>query len=248
MKIGKSSNPALSDSLFQNATLTKASDKPMTIAGAVNKTVLLLLIALVTATITWKMHYSGKEVMTWALVGGIGGLVVAIATVFKPQWSPYSAPLYAALEGLVLGSLSAIFSDLYDGIIMQAVGLTFSILLTLLLVYRTGVIKATPKFRRGVIAATGGVAVVYIMSWVLGMFGIDMPFLHEGGTIGIIISLVIIVIAALNLILDFDFIERGAEQGAPKYMEWYGAFGLMITLVWLYLEILRLLAMLSGRD
>src|SRR5690606_37262000 len=171
-----------------------------------------------------------------------------LVTVFKKQWAPVTAPMYALVEGLFLGAISAMFNHLYEGIVMQAVLLTFGTLFALLLAYRSGLVRATENFKLGVVAATGGVMLVYLASIALGLFGINMPMIHESGIVGIGFSLVVVVLAALNLVLDFDFIESGVEQGAPKYMEWYGAFGLMVTLVWLYVEFLRLLAKLQSRD
>ena len=168
--------------------------------------------------------------------GAIGGFVIAMVTVFKKEWSPVTAPLYALVEGFFLGAISAMFNHMYEGIVMQAVLLTFGTLFALLFAYRSGLIKATENFKLGVVAATGGIALVYLASIVLRMFGINMPFIHDSGLIGIGFSLFVIVIAALNLVLDFDFIETGVEKGAPRYMEWYGAFGLMVTPVWLYIE------------
>ena len=179
----------------------------------------------------------------------LGGLVVAIVTVFKKTWSPVTAPLYAVLEGLFVGAISAIFEQRFPGIVMQAVMLTMGTLGALLLAYKSGLIKATENFKLGVVAATGGIFLLYLVNIVLRMLGFDgFGFIHESGTMGIAFSAFVVVIAALNLVLDFDFIESGAESGAPKYMEWYGAFGLVVTLVWLYLEILRLLAKLNSRD
>ena len=185
--------------------------------------------------------------MPWIIGGAIGGFVVALITIFKKQWAAFTAPLYALLEGLFLGGFSAIFEAKYPGIVIQAVTLTFGTLFCLLLAYRSGLIKATENFKLGVVAATGGIALIYMATIFLGFFGVRMPFIHESGTIGIAFSLFVVVIAALNLVLDFDFIENGAARGAPKYMEWYAAFGLMVTLIWLYIEILRLLAKLRGR-
>jgi uncharacterized YccA/Bax inhibitor family protein len=159
----------------------------------------------------------------------------------------FTAPIYALLEGLFLGGISAIFEAQYPGIVIQAVSLTFGTLFCLLLAYRSGIIKVTENFKLGVAAATGGIALIYLATLVLGLFGVRMPFIHESGLIGIGFSLFVVVIAALNLVLDFDFIESGAKSGAPKYMEWYAAFGLMVTLIWLYIEILRLLAKLRSR-
>ena len=221
----------------------------MTLLGAVNKTGILLFFLLLSASFTWKMVLSGdSSAMGFILGGAIGGFIVAIATVFKQSWAPFTAPLYATLQGLFLGGISAIFEAMYEGIVMQAVGLTFGILFALLAAYKSGMIKATENFKLGVTAATGGIFLFYVISWVLGFFGVSMPFLHDSSPLSIGISIFIIIIASLNLVLDFDFIENGAEMGAPKYMEWFAAFGLMVTLVWLYLEILHLLAKLNSRD
>ena len=179
--------------------------------------------------------------------GAIGGLIVAILTVMKPHLSPYTAPIYALFEGLMVGALSAFYASLFDGIVIKAVGITLSILFIMLVLYKTGTLKATPKFKKGVIIATGGILFFYILNFVFSFFGGGVSF-FKLGLIGIGIQLVIIVIASLNLILDFDSIEKGIESGMPKYAEWYGGFGIMVTIVWLYLEILRLLALLSGRD
>ena len=178
----------------------------------------------------------------------IGGFVAALVTVFKKEWAPVTAPLYALVEGFFLGAISAMYNFMYEGIVLQAVMLTFGTLFALLFAYRSGLIKATENFKLGVVAATGGIALVYLATIVLGFFGVSIPLIHESGLVGIGFSLFVVVIAALNLVLDFDFIETGVEQGAPKYMEWYGAFGLMVTLVWLYIEFLRLLSKLQSRN
>nr|MDP9323819.1 Bax inhibitor-1/YccA family protein [Acidobacteriota bacterium] len=181
------------------------------------------------------------------LISVIAGFIVAMVTVFKQSWAPYTTPVYAAVEGVALGGISVVFEARYPGIVSQAVFLTFGTLGALLLAYRSGLIKATENFKLGVVAATGGIALLYLLSFILGFFGVNVPLIHSSGTFGILFSMFVVVIAALNLVLDFDFIEKGAERGAPKYMEWYGAFGLLVTLVWLYLEILRLLAKLQDR-
>ncbi len=185
--------------------------------------------------------------MPWMLGGIIGGLVVALVTIFKKEWSPFTAPLYAALEGLALGGISSILDQAYHGIAMQAVGLTFGVLAVMLFLYTAGIVRATPRFTLGVIAATGGIFVVYMVDMVLGFFGHHISLLYDSGPLGIGISLVIVIVASLNLILDFGMIESGVQAGAPKYMEWYGAFGLMVTLVWLYMEMLRLLSKMRRR-
>ena len=220
----------------------------MTITGTVNKTAMSLIVLLVAAMYVWGKGAQGQLPMFWMWGGVIGGFAVAMVTTFKPVWAPYTTPLYAALEGLALGGISYVFEQMYPGIVAQAVFLTFGTLGALLFAYRSGIIRATENFKLGVFAATGGIGLVYLLSFVLGFFGISVPLIHSSGTFGILFSVFVVVIAALNLVLDFDFIEQGAERGAPKYMEWYGAFGLLVTLVWLYLEILRLLAKLQSRD
>ena len=242
----KSSNPALGDKTFENLQPALAAEGRMTINGTINKTLILLVLALVPAAWVWDKFYKGgaEAVSSWIMIAVIAGLVVAMATIFKKTWAPFTAPLYAVIEGVVIGGISAIAEAQFQGIVFQAAALTFGTLLALLVAYRTRVIKVTERFRLGVVAATGGIFVVYLISIVLGFFGINVPFIHSGGTIGILFSLFVVVIAALNLVLDFDFIERGSAEGAPKYMEWYGAFGLIVTLIWLYIEFLRLLTKL----
>jgi uncharacterized YccA/Bax inhibitor family protein len=203
-----------------------------------------------TAAWSWNQFFHAPASDTvWPLVaiGGIGGFIVAMVTVFKKEWSPITAPIYALLEGLALGGISAVFELRYPGIAMKAVVLTFGTLFVLLMAYHSGLIPVTEKFRLGVVAATGGIAVFYLVQFVLGFFGIRFAAINGSGLLGIGFSAVVVIVAALNLVLDFDFIESGVNAGAPKYMEWYGAFGLIVTLVWLYLEILRLLAKLNDR-
>ena len=238
----RSGNPALSSQTFTSAVQDGSGS--MTIGGTVNKTAMSLLLLIATASYTWGNPSTGLM-----MFGLFGGLIVAIITIFKKTWAPYTVSAYALLEGLALGGISKIFDDQYPGIASQAIFLTFGILAALLLAYKTGLIKPTENFKLGVFAATGGIAVMYLISWVLSMFGSGMSILNPNNTsmLSIGISLFVVVIASLNLVLDFDFIEEGAEKGAPKYMEWYGAFGLLVTLIWLYLEILRLLAKLQSR-
>jgi uncharacterized YccA/Bax inhibitor family protein len=237
----RTSNPALNEKAFQGQV---AIGEAMTVQGTVNKTGLLLLCVVATSAWTWGLAHSPEpEAMyAWMIGGVIGGLVTALVTIFKKNWAPFTAPLYALLEGLVLGGISAVFEKSYPGIATEAVGLTFGTLLVMLVAYKTGVIRATERFKLGVIAATGGIAVFYLIAMVLGFFHVNVGILYSGSPWGIAFSLFVVVIAALNLVLDFDMIETGVRMGAPKYMEWYGAFGLMVTLIWLYLEILRLLA------
>lgn len=245
----RSSNPALSDKAFRGFSSADTAGGTMTIQGTVNRTAFLLVLVAVSAVCTWhRFVTSGPAVMPWLWGGAIGGLVFALATVFKKTWAPVTAPLYAVCEGLFLGGISAMYEARFGGIVFQAVGLTFGTLGALLVAYTSRLIKVTENFKLGVFAATGGIALVYLASMVMGFFGVHIPGIFGNGPIGIAFSGVVVVIAALNLVMDFDFIERGAEQGAPKYMEWYGAFGLLVTLVWLYLEMLRLLSKLRSRN
>ena len=251
----RSGNPALGQNTFldigSGRVVSGGNDQTMSLNGTVNKTGLLLLIIMVSAAYTWN-RYTGPEsmgaILPMLLVGAIGGFVVALVTVFKKTWAPYTAPVYALLQGLFLGGISAMLEMKYPGIVVQAVGLTFGTLAALLMAYRSGLIKATENFKLGVVAATGGIFLLYMANIVMGFFGHSIGFIHESGWMGIAFSGFVVVIAALNLVLDFDFIENGVESGAPKYMEWYGAFGLIVTLVWLYLEILRLLSKLQSRN
>jgi uncharacterized YccA/Bax inhibitor family protein len=245
--IYRSGNPALTSNAFasqsnirRGATLVES----MTIKGTVDKTAIGLFLLVFSA------YYTFSPGMTHFIpVGIFGGLIVAIITIFKKEWSPITVPIYAILEGLALGSISYMFNASYDGIVVQAIGLTIAILASLLLAYRSGVIKATENFKLGVFAATGGIFLLYMASIIMSFFGASISVLDptNSSLMSIGISLFVVVIASLNLVLDFDFIEEGAEKGAPKYMEWYGAFGLLVTLIWLYLEILKLLAKTRNR-
>lgn len=240
MALMRTSNPTLSENAFR---MEHALGEGMTISGAVNKTGILLICVVATAAWSWSRFVDSPETALPLLgVGVIGGFILALVTVFKKAWSPVTAPLYALLEGLALGCISAVYEARLHGIVLQAIGLTFGTLLALLLAYRSGLIRATENFKLGVVAATGGIAVLYLVEFALGFFGIRFAAINGSGGIGIVFSVVVVIVAALNLVLDFDFIENGARIGAPKYMEWYAAFGLMVTLIWLYLEILRLLA------
>jgi uncharacterized YccA/Bax inhibitor family protein len=236
--------------IFEQVSRESSATGAMTINGTINKVGLMLLLVIAAASFTWNQvtGVNPGNVQLYTIGGAIGGFITALITVFRPQSSPVTAPIYAILEGLFLGSITAVINSAYPGVAFQAVLLTFGTLFTMLLLYRSGRIRATPRFRRGVFMATGAVFFAYLFSWIFSLFGMPMGFMHSGGALGIIINLVIIVIAALNLIMDFDFIERGAGMGAPKFMEWYGAFGLMVTLIWLYIEFLRLLARFAGRE
>jgi uncharacterized YccA/Bax inhibitor family protein len=256
MALMKTSNPALGENTFRDlsgAQYGGVIDETtrMTLNGTVNKTGILLLCAMVTAAWTWHTFLQARDpadVMPSMLIGGVGGFIVAMVTIFKKEWSPVTAPIYALLEGLVLGGLSALLELRFPGIAMQAVALTFGTLFVLLLAYRSGLIRVTQKFRLGIIAATGGIMVFYLLEMLLGFFGVHFTSINGSGAIGIGFSLIVVAVAALNLVLDFDFIEQGVHYGAPKYMEWYGAFGIIVTLVWLYLEILILLSKLRSRN
>ena len=241
----RSGNPALNTKTFSGFDMT--TEASMTIMGTVHKTALGLLLLMSTALFTWNMPAGDPRATGLMIVGMIGGLIVAIITIFKHHLAKYTVPAYALLEGLALGGISKFFEVMYPGIVNQAVMLTFGTLGALLLAYRSGLIKATENFKLGLVAATGGIFFVYLISWVLSWFSVSVPLIHSNSNMSILFSIGVVVIAALNLVLDFDFIEEGSEKGAPKYMEWYGAFGLLVTLIWLYLEILRLLAKLSSR-
>ncbi|MBP3965654.1 MULTISPECIES: Bax inhibitor-1/YccA family membrane protein [Paenibacillus] len=244
--LGRSGNPTLNDKSFEKSGHYLGADR-MTIEGTVNKAFITLAILLGAAFATWSMYFNGQNVTGFAIGGAIGGLILALVISFKPTTARYLVPVYAALEGAFLGALSASYEGRFNGITLQAALITMCVFIALLLAYKTRLIKATENFKLGVFAATAGIALVYLVSIVLGMFGVTVPYLHDNSLIGIGISLVIVIVAALNLVLDFDFIEQGAQRGAPKYMEWYGAFGLIVTLVWLYIEILRLLSKLRSR-
>ncbi len=258
MALFKTANPALGQNTFSDfqksqygGPLVDASAR-MTLSGTINKTGILLLCAVATAAWTWNSFMQTHDLMSFAvpaiMIGVIGGLIFAFITIFKKEWSPVTAPIYALLEGLVLGGISAMFELQHPGIAMEAVALTFGTLFVLLFLYKTGVIKVTQKFRLGVVAATGGIFLFYMAQMLLSFFHI--PFfssVYGNGIVGIGFSLIVVTVAALNLVLDFDFVEQGVAYGAPRYMEWYAAFGIIVTLVWLYLEILRLLAKMRSR-
>lgn len=256
----RSSNPALNANVFNQARSFGVGGT-MTLQGTVNKTFVLLFLLVITASWVWgKMiqptpMFAPEEVASQnmaavgplMMLGVFGGFITAMVTIFKKEWSPITAPIYAALEGLFIGGISAIFELQYPGIVIQAVSLTFGTLFCLLMAYKSGMIKVTDNFRLGVVAATGSIFLIYLVSWIMSFFGVQIPLIHGSGPVGIGFSLFVIVIASLNLVMDFDFIEHGAEAGVPKYMEWYAAFGLMVTLIWLYIEFLRLLSKLYSR-
>jgi uncharacterized YccA/Bax inhibitor family protein len=263
MSLFKSGNPALSEKRFRDTILDDVvtHDNAMTVKGTLQKFGFLFLMTMGTAYYSWKEAAEGGNSWTLVLIGVFGGLGVAITLAFKKQWSPYLAPLYALLEGLFLGAVSAYFeysvasrqggyAGGYSGIVFQAVGLTFSVVAAMYLLYKFNIIRATQRFKSIVFTATAGIAIFYLVCWVMSaVFHTTLPsFLFQGSLLGIGFSVFVVALAALNLILDFDMIEQGAEMGAPKYMEWYGAFGLLVTIVWLYMEILRLLSKLNSRN
>ena len=238
----RSGNPALQASTFKKH-LTSSVERKMTLSGTVNKTGISLLLVIISAGYTW--GNPGMHIMM--IPAAIIGFILALATVFKPTIGHITVPAYAVAQGILLGVISMYFNAMYPGIVVQAVFLTFGTLGALLLAYKSGLIAATENFKLGIVAATGGIAILYLINFIMGFFGSGIGIISSNNNMGILFSGFVVVIAALNLVLDFDFIEEGAEMGAPKYMEWYGAFGLLVTLIWLYLEILRLLAKLQSR-
>lgn len=244
----RTTNPTLNDSTFRELARAAAGTNAMTLDGTVNKCLVLVGLAFISAVSTWNPSGINEEAgWAWIAGGAIGGLIVAVITVWRKHWSQYTAPAYAVLEGLALGAISSRFDAQYPGIVVQCVVLTFGTLLVLLIAYKSGVIKPSENFRLGVVAATGATALMYAMKFILALSGVTLAEMGHSGWIGICMSGFIVVVASFNLVLDFDFIENGVAEGGPKYMEWYAAFGLLVTLVWLYVEILRLLAKLAGR-
>jgi uncharacterized YccA/Bax inhibitor family protein len=255
----ESSNPVLGKNVFDVQAQHVGYGQGMTIAGSVNKAGILIVLVMLSAAFVWNQFFHSLSLTApgespasgvggYIMIGAFGGFIAAMVTVFKKEWSPVTAPIYALLEGLFLGGISAMFELRYPGIAIEAVAATFGTAFCLLLAYRSGLIRASEKLTLGIVAATGGIAIVYFLSMILGFFNVQIPGIFGNGPIGILFSVVVVIVAAMNLILDFDLIEKGAASGAPKYMEWYGAFALMVTLVWLYLEILRLLSKLRGDD
>lgn len=253
-----SRNPAFRDSVFDRVRSEDHSPVVMTLQGTVLKTFTLVAILLATGTFTWSQAVTALSsdgavqvdgsVWVYVMLGTIGGLVLALVTIFVPRVSPWTAPVYAACEGLALGGISALFESMYQGIVLQAVGLTVGLLIIFLFLYGLRIIQATPRFTAGLMAAMSAICLIYLVDFVLMLLGKRMPFIHETGWVGIGFSLFVVAIASLNFILDFDLIERNVRAGAPRYMEWYCGFGLLLTLVWLYLEILELLAKLRSRE
>ncbi len=260
----RSSNPALGENVFRNFE-EYGDTSTMTVTGTATKTLIALLLAFLTAGYVWfkfqatgamkmppnpaAMQAGAQAIMPWMIGGLVLGLVLSLVTMFKPVWAGYTTPAYALAEGCFLGGISAIVQAQFPGepIVFQALGLTFGTAFVMMVLYQTGMIKVTEKLRSGIMAATGAIALVYLISMGLRLFGMQMPFIHEATPIGIGFSVFVVGLAAFNLLLDFDLIDRMSAQRAPKHMEWYGAFALMVTLVWLYIEILRLLSKLNRR-
>lgn len=244
----RTANPTLNDRVFSQAPAS-VGGQVMTLQGAVNKTFILTTLMVITGGFAWNFIQENPQSAGMLSIGSaLIGFVLVMLSSFKPMWSPVIAPAYGAVEGVFVGVISARYAALYDGIVLQAALLTLGILFALLFAYQSRLIKATENFKLGIVAATGGIALVYLASIVLSFFGVEIPLIHQSGMVGIGFSLVVVVIAALNLVLDFDFIENGVAHGAPKYLEWQAALGLLVTLVWLYVEMLRLLSKLRSRD
>ncbi len=255
MALFKSGNPTLSEKIFDKTLHDTASSfGVMSIRGTIQKFGFLLLMVIAAAMYEWNLFAEGNtgSATTYMLVGAIGGFVIALVMMFKPQWAGYIAPAYGILEGLFIGGISAFFNAMfqktYPNLVLHAVGLTLGVALAMFLLYNFRIINVTNRLRSIIMSATMGIALFYFIVWIFGLFGVNMGFAFDSSPLSIGISLFIVGIAALNLLLDFDAIEKAAEMGAPKYMEWYGAFGLLVTLVWLYLEILKLLSKLNSKD
>ncbi|HLX92160.1 MAG TPA: Bax inhibitor-1/YccA family protein [Puia sp.] len=250
MELFKSGNPALNEKVFQNAGVV-SDGQVMTERGTLNKFFFMSLMIMASASFTWSAFSHGKAIGGWIIAGAIIGFILAMVIIFKKEWAGYVSPAYALAEGVFLGGISAVVNAAYvknfPGIIPQAVLLTFGVVIAMFLLYRFGIIKVTQKFRSVVVSATLGIAIFYLVTWIVGMFGVQMPIVYSASPLSIGLSIFIVLIAALNLILDFDMIEQGVTMGAPKYMEWYAAFGLMVTIIWLYMEILRLLMKIASR-
>lgn len=244
------SNPFFKETTYASVNTNFATQSEvMTVDGTINKSIILLALATVTAGFSWWYGITHPAMIyPFLMIGIFGGLIMAFITSFSPKSSPVTAPIYALLEGFFLGAISLLLNSFYPGIVFQAVLLTIGVFFAMFFAYKTGFIQVTQQFRSGVVAATGGIFLVYLSTWILGMFGINIPYIHGSGMIGIGFSLFVVVLAALNLVLDFDFIDQSAREGAPKYMEWFAAFGLIVTLIWLYVEILKLLSKLSSSD
>lgn len=238
-----SGNPAFNEKTFQQ--ISRSGGAAMTVTGTVSKTAILLLLVILGTTFTWNL--SGPLAMPLMFGGMIGGFIVSLITIFKKEWAPVTAPIYAILQGLFLGGVSAAYNAQFHGIVLQAVLLTFGVAAAILGLYQTRVIRVTQRLRSIIFAATAGIAIYYLIAMVMSFFGMQAPMIWDNGWLGIGFSVFVVILAAFNLLLDFDLIEQGVAYGAPRYMEWYCGFGIMVTLVWLYLEILRLLSKLQRR-
>ena len=258
MNLTRTSNPIFGKRTFEQAYANSYGEETMTLNGTINKTILVLLFVLAAAFYTWRQFFEVYDpsnpsiaissIVKFLAIGGIGGFIIAMVATFTPKWSGFTTPIYAIFEGMFLGGLSAIFEAQYPGLVIRAVALTFAVFFSMLLIYRQRIIKVTGSFRRGMLSALFGLMMVYLVSWIAGMFGANVSYLYGGGTFGLVFSLIVTGISAFSLMLDFDFIEKNAAYRAPKYMEWYSVFGLLVSLVWLYINILRLLSILSRRN
>jgi uncharacterized YccA/Bax inhibitor family protein len=258
MDLTRTSNPVFGKNTFAKAQSVYVGEERMTLNGTINKTALVILFVLASAFYVWQRFFEVYDPANPALAtgkitglmifGGIGGFIVAIIAAFSPRIAGFLTPIYAILQGMFLGGISAMFEAQFQGLVVKAVALTFMVFLSMMVIYRQRIIKVTGKFRKGMASAMIGLMLFYLFSWIAGMFGMNVSYLHGGGSFGLIFSLIVTGISAFSLLLDFDFIERGAAEGAPKYMEWYGVFGLLVSLVWLYINILRLLSIFAKRD
>ena len=252
MNFNKTSNPTLGEGIL-NRFAFSATDRPMTVQGSINKTALLLALVIAGAAFTWSRVMTSVEsgvavgIRGWMIGGSVVAFILAIVISFRQNLAPVLSPIYAICEGLFIGAISAFFEVKYSGLVLRAVLLTFSVMFALLFLYKMRIVRATERFRTILITATAGIAIAYLITFIISLFGVNMSFMYGRGSLGLIVSIGVVAVAALNLVLDFDFIENGAESNLPAYFEWYGAFGLMVTLVWLYIEILRLLAIIAGR-
>lgn len=242
-------NPVIQENALRGESYNTISP-PMTISGSIMKTFVLLLFLMIPAFVTWYQFTLGymDKVQFIMMAGLIIGFILALIITFKPSWAPYLSPAYAFCEGAFLGGLSAQIEAMYPGIAIQAIGLTFMTTFAMLAIYKTGIIKVTDKFRAILLSAMGGIFLLYLVSFILSFFGKQIPYLFSSSPIGIGFSIFVVIIAALSLLPNFDFIEKGTQMMLPKYMEWYSAFGVMVTLVWLYMEIVRLLVKLRDSN
>lgn len=244
MALFKSGNPVLKQNTFSNITTAADTESVMTLEGTINKTGLLLFTLMIPALFVWNRFTETQDfsaVAVYLIIGILGGFITGMVISFKKHTASYLSVLYAVFEGLALGGLSAIMELKYPGIVIEALVLTFGILVSLLLLYKFEIIKPSENFKLIVASSTAGIAFYYMITIVLSFFGITVPLVNDNSWAGIIFSLFVVIIASMNLVVDFDFIEQGVKNRVPKYMEWYGAFGIMVTLIWLYIEILRLL-------